>query len=238
MPDVRADPEPLVVEIVEEPRTGGPGGGGPRDFDPYDGRGGGGGDDDSGGHPGRPSNPAGTGMLGMQFMLVSISTLFVTIAIAYFWRSQTPVNWTRVPMPSFLYVSTGVMLISSFTIEGARRAFVRFDVDAYSRWIVITFFLGLAFLLAQLLALRQLIARGAYLSHNPHSSLFFVATGAHGLHLLGGMGALFYLVVRSSLRMTDVRRELTRQRGVVSVCTVYWHFLDVLWIVLFAMLLL
>lgn len=233
MPEARADPEPPVLEIVEEPRIGGPGGGGPRDFDPRGG--GGGGDDDA--HSGPPPNPSGAGMLGLQVMLISISTLFVTIAITYFWRSQTPVNWVPVRMPSFLYLSTLVMLISSATLEAARRAFLRFDVDTYGRWILITFFLGLAFLLSQLLALQQLVMRGASLRHNPHSSLFYVVTGAHGLHLLGGMGALFYLVVRSSLRMTDVRAELTRQRGVVSVCTVYWHFLDALWLVLFVVLL-
>ena len=69
------------------------------------------------------------------------------------------------------------------------------------------------------------IARPRHLlAHNPHSSLFDVVTGAHALHLMGGMAALFYMLVRASLAMRDTRLELSRQSSLVRVSTLYWHF--------------
>ena len=77
-----------------------------------------------------------------------------------------------------------------------------------------------------------------YLRHNPHSSLFYVVTGAHGIHLLGGMGALCYLLLRASLRPESVLFDYNRQRTRAAVSALYWHFLSVLWLGLFVALLL
>jgi cytochrome c oxidase subunit 3 len=231
MPDVLAEPEPITIELPEEIRTGGPNGGGPRDFDPG-GRGGGGGgdDDDSEAERAGSQQVSGTGLLAMQIVLVSITALFITIGVVYFVRARTPIRWMPVGVPGFLWLSTALILASSGSLERARRAFGRSQVNQYARWLLITLFLGVGFLISQLLALRQLIEQGIYLRHNPHSSLFYVVTGAHALHLLGGMAALFYLVVRASLR-------LDHGRTFMSVTTLYWHFLDALWVVLFSLLL-
>lgn len=229
-----ADPEPVIVDVPEEVRTGGPGGGGPPNFD----SGGGGGDDDDHEAEGDgQQKAAGVGLFAIQCVLVSITALFVTIGIVYFVRSRSANHWTAVGAPSFLWLSTALILGSSVTMEAARRSFLRSRIDGYARWLLTTFFLGLAFLISQLLALRQLLGQGVYLRHNPHSSLFYVVTGAHGAHLLGGMAALFYLVIRSSLRMRDVRSELERMQTMVRTSTLYWHFLDGLWVVLFVLLL-
>ena len=238
MPAVLAEPEVYIIERPEEVRPGGPSGGGPRDFDPYGGGGGGGDDDDNEAERPRPQCAPGAGLLAMQVMLVSIGALFITIAIVYLVRSRTPVRWGPVGVPGLLWLSTALIVASSGSLESARRSFVRLRVNEYARSLLITFFLGAGFLMCQLLALRQLIAQGIYLRYNPHSSLFYVVTGAHGLHLLGGMIALFYLVIRASLATQNVRLELGRQRTLLSVSALYWHFLDALWVGLFALLLL
>ena len=235
MPEVLADPEPIITTILEV-KTGGPHGGGPEDTDPGD-RGGGGGDDDHEPGGAEPGKVPGVGLLAIKIVLASITALFITIAVVYFARSRSPVHWDPVAAPSFLWLSTGLMLTSSWTLENARRSFLRLRINSYGRWLLITFSLGLAFIISQLLALRQLLSEGIYLRHNPHSSLFYVVTGAHALHLIGGMAALFYLLIRSSVAMSDMRLELGRQRTLVRVSTLYWHFLDALWLVLFALLL-
>lgn len=238
MPAVLAEPEPFVIERPQEVRPGGPNGGGPRDFDPHGGRGGGGDDDDNEAERAKSQTAPGAGLLAMQVTLISISALFITIAIVYLVRSQTPIRWRPVGVPGFLWLSTTLIVASSWSLESARRSFVRLRVNEYARSLLITFFLGMGFLICQLIALRQLIAQGIYLRYNPHSSLFYVVTGAHGLHLLGGMIALFYLLVRASLATENVRLELGRQRTLMSVSTLYWHFLDALWVGLFGLLLL
>jgi cytochrome c oxidase subunit 3 len=83
-----------------------------------------------------------------------------------------------------------------------------------------------------------LVAQGIYLRHNPHSSLFYVVTGIHGIHLLGGIAALCYLLLRASRRPESVSFDFRRQGSRTAVTALYWHFLTVLWLAIFLALLL
>jgi cytochrome c oxidase subunit III len=225
MPPVVGDSVELLLE--EPPRTGGGGPRGPRDHDP-DGRGGGG---DSDGHGDRES-PDGLGLLGMRFMLVSVMVLFVTIGVAYFERSGIPQGWTPIRVPGFLWCSTLLIAASSVTLERARRQFKLQRANPYAHWLTATLVLGAAFLVSQILALRQLVGQGVYLRGNSHSSLFYVLTGTHGLHLLGGMAFLAWLLLRAR------RLEYHAQGRNFGVAALFWHFLDALWVGVFGMLLL
>jgi cytochrome c oxidase subunit III len=228
---------PPVAE-TEELKLGGPHGGGPRDQDPGDRGGGGDGDGDDGQERGRPKYVPGAGLFAMRFVLLSITALFITIGIAYFARSRSAVNWERIRVPHLLWLSTALILASGWTLETARGWFERRDSVRYVRWLEITLGIGLAFLASQMLALWELSGQGVYLRHNPHSSLFYVVTGAHGIHLLGGMAALCYLLIRVSSRPEAVLLDFRRQRGRAAVTALYWHFLTVLWLGIFTCLLL
>src|ERR1700679_2635351 len=105
---------PSALETPEV-KVGGPNGGPPRGHDPYD-RGGGGGDDRSGDGRGVP----GAGLLAMRFLLVSITMLFVTIGVAYHQRARSPVHWQHIQVPPLLWLSSGLILASSWTLEIAR----------------------------------------------------------------------------------------------------------------------
>ena len=168
----------------------------------------------------------------MRFVLVSVTALFVTVGIAYYERAQSPVNWEHIRVPRMLWVSTALILASGWVLEAARGAFERRDNARYMRWLEFTVGGGLAFLACQVLALRELVSQGIYLQHNPHSSLFYVLTGVHGLHLLGGIAALLYLVM-CALRSYGGKFEVQRQRTRTQITALYWHFLTVLWLVLF-----
>ena len=95
-----------------------------------------------------------------------------------------------------------------------------------------------AFLASQVFALQELVAQGIYLRHNPHSSLFYVVTVVHGFHLLGGMGALCYLMIRASNYPPVVIFDYRRQRSRFAVSSLYWHFLTAIWLGIFLCLLL
>lgn len=235
MPAGLAEPEVLIVETPEQVKTGGPGGGGPRDSEPGGDGWGGGGDDDE---RFRSVKGPSMGMVGMFATMFSITALFATIVIAYMVRAQSRAHWNPIHLPALLWISTLLIVISSGTLELARRAFMAYRARAYTRWLSVTFFLGLGFLLLQAVSLRQLVMQGAYLRQNPHSSLLYIITAVHGFHLFGGVLALFYMIYRASLRSKDVRADLRAQRGVVTVSTVYWHYLDLLWLALFSLLLL
>ena len=98
----------------------------------------------------------------------------------------------------------------------------------FIRWLAATVALGVAFLAGQLVVWRELAARGVYLATNPSSSFFYVLTAAHGVHLLGGVLALGYVVLHAG-RMARGRER----RTALDVTAIYWHFMDALWIYIF-----
>jgi len=226
---------PSVVETPQVKRGGPNGGGhdhGPFDRGPY-GRGGGGGDD----HPDGQHGVPGAGLLAMRFLLVSITMLFATIGLAYHERAKAPAHWQHIQVPPLLWLSSGIILASTWTLEIARSAFARRNSVRYARWLLATVGLGAAFLASQLFALRELASQGIYLRRNPHSSLFYVLTGAHGIHLLGGMVALVCLLLTAARRPEVVLFDFRRQSGRNAAAALYWHFLAGIWLCLFIALL-
>jgi cytochrome c oxidase subunit 3 len=222
---------PSVLENPEV-KLGGPHGGGPRDHGPFD-PGGGGGDGDGNDGRGVP----GAGLLAVRFVLVSISMLFVTIGVAYHQRAQSPVHWQHIRVPPLLWLSTALILASTWTLEIARAAFQRRNSLRYAHWLAVTVAMGAAFLASQLFALRELAQQGIYLKNNPHSSLFYVLTGVHGIHLLGGMVALVCLLVIAARRPEVALFDFRRQSGRTATVALYWHFLAGIWLCLFVCLL-
>lgn len=169
--------------------------------------------------------PPGLYRVGLAAILISICFFFGALVLAYYWRSAHPPYWKPIKLPYALWVSTWIILASSVTFEAARRVFRRGMWRAASHLLVVTACLGAGFLASQLTAWRELVAEGAYLAQNPHSSFFYLFTGLHGLHLMGGLIALFTVVLGKN-----------RRRELVDVVCNYWHFLGLLWIALFIVL--
>ena len=175
------------------------------------------------------------GRLGMWVGLASILMLFTALTSAYIVRAGLSDDWRPLQMPRLLWLSTALILASSVTFELARRSVKRVEIKAYDRWIALTAALGLGFLTSQLLAWRQMVAQGIYLASNPHSSFFYVLTGAHGLHLLGGILGLSYLLFRTWNKLGS-REAIVKRQSAASVVGLYWHFMDGLWVYLFLLL--
>lgn len=174
--------------------------------------------------------------IGMWVGLASILMLFIALTSAYIVRGVPALgggrdDWLPIDMPSVLWLNTGVLLLSSVSIELARRALKRNEYARFKRWISLTTLFGVAFLAGQLIAWRRLAAQGVFINSHPHSSFFYLFTSLHGLHLLGGVIALSYVTV-AALRM----RIGFKRRTAVDVTAIYWHFMDGLWIYLFGLL--
>jgi cytochrome c oxidase subunit III len=103
-------------------------------------------------------------------------------------------------------------------------------IALFRRWWTVTIALGLLFVAGQFMVWRQLAAQGVFLATNPSSSFFYVLTGLHGLHLLGGIGALLYVAYRRW------QRSRIPQTTAASLAAIYWHFMDGLWVFLLALL--
>ncbi|PYS44767.1 MAG: hypothetical protein DMF71_02350 [Acidobacteria bacterium] len=164
-----------------------------------------------------------------------IVMLFTALASAYIVRSASGNDWQPIVMPKVLWLSTAVILISSVTMEISRRALKQQHNSRYGLWLTLTVVLGLGFVATQLIAWRQLWRQGVYMASNPHSSFFYLFTAAHGVHLLGGLVALSCLLLRTRKQRDTVEGEL-RRVGAADAASIYWHFLDGLWISLFLLL--
>jgi cytochrome c oxidase subunit III len=199
------------------------------------GRGGGtdvpaGGDDDGEGAGGSNGIPQRAYFTVIQLGLAGIVMFFMALTSSFLVRKGLGNDWVSFNFPRILCLNTLILLGSSFTIQVARRHLHRRENAAFRRWWSITTALGALFLAGQLMAWRQLAAQGVFLVTNPSSSFFYVLTGAHGLHLLGGILALLYVSRR------NWRRARISQVTATDVASIYWHCMDGLWIFLFALL--
>ncbi|HEY3247107.1 MAG TPA: cytochrome c oxidase subunit 3 [bacterium] len=175
----------------------------------------------------QPVSPA---RIAVWLFVGTVTVLFAAFTSTYLARRGGP-GWTDVPLPSILWLSTAILAISSGVLEWARRAGRAGDVGGLRRGVTLTTILGIGFLAAQLAAWRQLVAAGLYLSSNAHSSFFYLLTGAHGLHLVGGIAALLY-TVRKVYRAHEPGEAL----AVTDPTATFWHFLGILWVYLFILL--
>ena len=219
------------TEKIIQPKTNL--GGGPRKVGPNGGSSGNGRDGKSGNEPDNLS--LSKYRLGMWVALAGVAMMFTALTSAYVVRAGTSNDWRPLAVPRLLWVSTALILLSSFAFEIARRTLKSGNTSAYQRWLLLTVLLGLGFLATQLLAWRQLVGQGIYIGSNPHSSFFYVLTGAHGLHLLGGVLALDYLLLRSRRKHYEAHGTAKRQ-AIVNAVALYWHFMGGLWIYLFLLL--
>jgi cytochrome c oxidase subunit 3 len=194
--------------------------------------------------------------LGLLVALAPILMLFVAFTSAYVVRQGLPTldertgqyvkDWLPVNLPvALLLINTALILLSSLTMELARRQITRQSVLAPVQsipgvsignertfpWLGISVLLGIGFLCGQWLAWRELEVRGFYLSTTPSSSFVYLLTAAHGVHLIGGLFVMLYAQATSWMH-----KAIDDRRIVVDVTAWYWHFMALLWIYIFALL--
>jgi cytochrome c oxidase subunit 3 len=182
-----------------------------------------------------PDSSASRYRLGMWVAMAAILMMFTALTSAYIVRAASANDWVPLPVPRVLWISTALILISSATLETAKRALSRHANSTYRQWLAITTLLGTGFLISQLLAWRQLVRQGVYIASNPHSSFFYLLTATHGLHLAGGLLALLYLLIRRRIKQRD-EASVEKRVAAADAVTLYWHFMDALWIYLFLLL--
>jgi cytochrome c oxidase subunit 3 len=166
---------------------------------------------------------------GMWAALAGILMIFTAFTSAYVVRKGLSDDWIPTSLPSLIWFNTLLLMASSLTLERARQ--VLSDNSRFSRWWLLTTVLGAAFLVGQVVVWRQLIGDGVYISSNPSSSFFYVLTGAHAVHLSGGLFALGFLLFRNRENPFGSMNRIP-----IDVMAIYWHFMDALWIYLLLLL--
>ncbi len=217
----------------------------------------------SGGDDGRPDWGAPNyavrlrrARLGVAVALTPIVMLFVSFTSALIVRKGLPTfdpatnsvvhDWMHIPLPTALFlINTGILIVSSITLELARRQLARkvalapvnsipgvsLGKERNLPWLGITIVLGLSFLTGQYLAWHDLASRGFFVNTGPSVSFIYLMTGGHAVHLMGGIVALL-----TAGLLVLLRRPLESRRIIVDVTAWYWHFMALLWIYILALL--
>jgi cytochrome c oxidase subunit 3 len=174
--------------------------------------------------------------IGLLILLAVITSLFGLFISAYWMRmghAHGGGDWIPLPVPRVLWLNTALLILSSVAMQWASWAAKRAQADRVRVALIAGGALAWAFLAGQLFAWRQLSASGYFAMTNPAVAFFYLLTAVHGLHLLGGL----LVWSKTVARMARPRTELIDLRLSVELCTVYWHYLLLVWLVLFAVLL-
>jgi cytochrome c oxidase subunit III len=175
-----------------------------------------------------------TAKTGIWVALAAITMSFAALTSALVVRQGSGIDWQPITLPAILFPNTLVLLASSVTLEVARRRLaghargIESQTAAPMRWLLITLALGLLFVAGQYIAWLRLKAEGLYLATNANSSFFYVFTGVHAAHVLGGLAGLIYVI-------SKLKRSILR-RSTFTAASQYWHFMGILWLYLLLVL--
>jgi len=194
-------------------------------------------------HATRPNQVAVGTIVWLSSELMFFAALF---AMYFTLRAQVPEVWeekTQLLNVPFALVNTIVLVASSFTAQAgvwaaeryqARRTGRLFNIRSWGmhEWFVLTYIMGAVFIAGQVTEYAELIHEGLTISSSPYGSVFYLTTGFHGLHVLGGLIAMLFVLGRSFV----AKKFGTHEATTTIVVSYYWHFVDVVWIALFTVI--
>lgn len=170
------------------------------------------------------------------FLLIVMLMTFGGLCGAYVVVATNGVaEWRPFELPIQVWISTVLIVASSLTYHIAQLAIFENDHQRLRRFLIATTALGAAFISSQIIVWLELVDRGYYMRGNPYAGFFYIITGIHAVHVLGGVIALGAIILRTSAH-TVHSLELEYRRNLARAVGWYWHFMGILWIALFVML--
>jgi cytochrome c oxidase subunit 3 len=168
----------------------------------------------------------------MWLFIVSVVMIFAALTSAYIVR-QAEGNWVYFDLPNLFWINTGIIIASSITMHWAYLSAKRDNLELVKTATIITTVLGVAFMVGQFLAWKDLVANRIHFIGNPSGSFVYVLSGLHAAHVTGGVVYLLIL-----LGATLKFKVHSKNLNPIEMCATYWHFLGGLWLYLFLFLLL
>lgn len=169
--------------------------------------------------------------------IASICMFFIGLTSAYIVKKGSDVasgHWLLFKIPMPFYYSTLIILLSSASIYLAKQNFLKGNKTGYQISMLVSSILGTLFLILQYLGWVGLVNIGVYIGgslSNASGSFFYLISGVHALHILGGLIIMYWMTLKAFIRKKNLQSKLG-----MELISIYWHFVDVLWLYLFAML--
>ena len=171
-------------------------------------------------------------LIALLTLLAVVSSFFALILSAYALRMELG-DWVPLTEPQLLWTNTAMLILASIVFQWTRNAAVGGRTSRLAPGLIVTGLLTAAFVVGQFIAWQQLKASGQYVTVNPANAFFYFLTGAHAVHILGGM----YVWARATVKVVLGKADDPAIARSIELCTIYWHFLLLVWLVLFGLLL-
>lgn len=166
----------------------------------------------------------------LLLFLAVVSVMFGLFITAYFIRMELE-DWRPMPESQLLWFNTLLLFLGSVALQWTHVSMKRGALSNVKTGLLLGALLTLGFVYGQVAVWQQMNGEGYYLYNNPANAFFYVLTGVHALHILGGL----WVWTRASVRVWS-GTSLDKIRLSVELCAVYWHFLLLVWLVLFALI--
>jgi cytochrome c oxidase subunit 3 len=166
--------------------------------------------------------------------MASIIMMFGAFTSAYIVK-QSAGNWLEFPIPTVFFINTAVIILSSIALQYSFTSFKNGKETGYKAGLIITFVLGMAFVILQVEGWSSLFSMGIDLKGNPSGSFLYLITGVHAAHVVGGIAALFVAIFHAfGLKFKPTEKRMDR----FELTLQYWHFVGILWVYLLGFLIL
>lgn len=183
-------------------------------------------------HHGPFGNFGNTRLIGLTTLLAVVTSFFALICSAYALRMELG-DWVPLSEPQLLWANTIMLILASMVFQWTRNAAVYKKQQRLLPGLIVTGILTIGFVVGQFVAWQQLQHSGQLMTSNPANAFFYFMTGAHAVHIIGGL----YVWARATWKVSFGTEEALKIRRSIELCTIYWHFLLLVWLVLFGLLL-
>jgi len=183
-------------------------------------------------HHGPLGDSGNTRLIALMTLLAVVTSFFALILSAYSLRMELG-DWVPMTEPQLLWTNTAMLILASIAFQWTRNGAVKGQASRLKPGLITAGLLTTGFVAGQFIAWQQLQADGQFVTNNPSNAFFYFLTGAHAIHILGGM----YVWARATTRVLLGRAEGSAIRRSIELCTIYWHFLLLVWLILFGLLL-
>lgn len=174
--------------------------------------------------------------VGMGLILLVVLMTFGALIGTYIvLATNKALEWQPFSLPFQLWISTGLIIVSSIDYELAKKSLLQGNQVKARKWFLITAVVGAVFIASQILAWLNLVNLGYYATGNSFAGLFYILTSIHAIHVFGGIISLVYIVLKTQ-NVTLEDEELLKRQWFAKVVGWYWHFMGILWFILFLLL--
>ena len=169
--------------------------------------------------------------LGVRTIIVVSTVIFSLFVVSYSDRMLVH-DWKSLSEPWLLWINTSILILTSFVFHKTKIFFDKNNFEKAKNSLLLVGFLSFAFITGQLLVWQHFINIGQYASTNPANAFFYVFTALHGLHLLGGL----FFWGRATTKIFSENFSVSKVKQSIELCAIYWHFLLIVWLILFGLM--